>query len=95
MENLSKAILLFGLELSASLYIGIGVYSSVVGTTTPMGLYLSVWSSLLFGAGLLACIRGVFCFGPLRHRILGRQEAAAQPEPVAPPEPAAESQPAA
>ncbi len=78
MDTLPKAIVLFGLELSASLYIGIGVYGSVVEITPPLGQYLTVWSSLLFGAGLIACIRGIYCFGTLRDRILAREEAAAE-----------------
>ncbi len=77
METLPKAVVLFGLELSASVYIGIGVFGSVVETSPPMGLYLSVWTSLLFGAALLACIRGIYYFGTLRDRIAAREADAA------------------
>ena len=75
METLPKALVLFGLELSASVYIGIGVLGAVVETSPPMGPYLSVWSSLLFGAGLLACIRGIYYFGTQRDRIAAREAA--------------------
>ncbi len=77
MDTLPKAFVLFGLELSASLYIGIGVMGSLVEITPPLGLYVSVWTSLLFGAGLLACIRGIYYFGTQRDRIAAREAAAA------------------
>ena len=69
METLPKALAVFGLELGASLYIGIGVVGSVAETSPPMGLYLSAWTSVLLGAGLLACIRGIACFGTRRDGI--------------------------
>ncbi len=75
MDTLPKTIVLFCLELSASLYIGIGVLGAAVEASPPLGLYLSVWSSLLFGAGLLACIRGICYFGTLREKILEREAA--------------------
>lgn len=78
MDTLPKTIVLFGLELGASLYIGIGVYGSVAELTPPLGQYLTVWSSLLFGAGLIVCIRGICRFGTLRARILAREEEAAE-----------------
>ncbi len=82
MDTLPKALALFGLELCASVYIGIGVFGSVVETSAPLGLYLTAWSSALFGAALLACIRGICCFGALRDRIAAREAAAAQSQPA-------------
>ncbi len=79
METHPKAIVLFGLELSASLYIGIGVVGSVVETAPPLGLYLSAWTSILFGAGLLACIRGIRHIRMLRGRIAARAAAGTRP----------------
>ncbi len=78
METLPKAVAVFGLELSASVYIGIGVFGSVIETSPPMGASLSLWTSLLFGAGLLACIRGIYYFGTERDRIAASEAEASR-----------------
>ena len=82
METLPKALAVFGLELSASLYIGIGVFGSVAETSPPMGLYLSVWTSLLFGAGLIASIRGIWYFGTQRDRIPALEDGPVTPRKI-------------
>jgi len=82
METLPKSVILFGFNLSASVYIGIGVFGSLVEITPRLTPYLSVWSSLLFGAGALLCIRGIYYFGSLWDRMLAREAAVAKTPPA-------------
>lgn len=76
MGTLRKAIVLFGINLSASVYIGIGVFGSLVEMTPWLGPQQSLWSSLLFGAATLLCIRGIYYFGTMWDGILAREAAA-------------------
>ncbi len=73
METLPKALVLFGFELCASVYIGIRVLGSVIEAAPPLGMYLSAGTSLLLGAALLAAVRGISEFSTERERTPARE----------------------
>ncbi len=83
MDTLPKSIALLGLELGVSAYIGAGIAGSVGDAAPPEGMYLSVWTALLFGAALVACLRGIPGLRPLREAAPARTEDAAESQPAA------------
>lgn len=71
--TLSKGWAMFGINLCASLYIGMGTYGSTLDLVPRMMDSLSVWYSLVYGIVALVLIRGLLFFGTLRDRIAARE----------------------
>jgi hypothetical protein len=70
---LTKGLALLGVNVCASLYIGLGTYGSTLGQVPRLMDALSPWHSVLFGALAALLIRGIFYFGTMRDRIATRE----------------------
>ncbi len=73
--TLSKGWAMFGINLCASLYIGMGTYGSTLGLVPRMMDSLSAWYSLFYGIVALVLIEGILFFGTIRDRIAARDAA--------------------
>ena len=83
MKTFPKSIGLLGLEIGAGAYIVAGIAGSPGDAAPPQGMYLSVWTSLLFGAALVACLHGIAGIRPQPEQVPAPQEDAAESQPAA------------